>query len=395
MFRWTSEFEIGKESSFVAVWVKFYNLPLHYYNESSLRMLGSLIGTILRIDTHTLDLRHQVYSRVCIEIDVTQKLEEQLWIGISKENGWLINVEYEGNHAYCSYCALLGHTIRLCRKKRNDNGKSLVGATNKEPQTAASTKHGPKDRNQWMVKARAQPQQHMEQNTPHEILKKPEDGDTDAIRQALNEAGLLSEDGHDNKHEDTPRSSDTNHREINQEGDTNSVGFKKHHMDEDTTGLQAQGLKNSEIHTQGTTSAELLDKEIENTIEGGTRPGFPSMMAGTEKVQESRVITTPTKNRFDVLDTEGELHNAYQNLQKPEASHSLALVPIPEDYEKSFLDGSGTKSQSNMGLPGNRSATNSDEDNTKKSTRKRSTLASKEQRKRSSSEPNKGEAKSL
>lgn len=37
MFRWSPEFEIGKESSFVAVWVKFFNLPLHYYNEAALQ----------------------------------------------------------------------------------------------------------------------------------------------------------------------------------------------------------------------------------------------------------------------------------------------------------------------------------------------------------------------
>lgn len=29
LFRWTPDFEIGKESSIVAVWVKFYGLPLH------------------------------------------------------------------------------------------------------------------------------------------------------------------------------------------------------------------------------------------------------------------------------------------------------------------------------------------------------------------------------
>lgn len=99
LFRWTPDFEIGRESSFVAVWVKFYNLPLHYYNESALQRLGSLIWTVLRADDFTLDLMHQVYARVCIEMDVTQEFENKLWIGTSKENGWMIDVEYEGNHA--------------------------------------------------------------------------------------------------------------------------------------------------------------------------------------------------------------------------------------------------------------------------------------------------------
>lgn len=117
LFRWNPEFEIGKESPLVAVWVKFYNLPLHYYNEAALYRLGSTLGTVLRVDTNTLDLMHQVYARICIELDVTQEFTKQLWIGTSKEHGWLIDVEYEGNHAFCVYCGLLGHTIGLCKKK--------------------------------------------------------------------------------------------------------------------------------------------------------------------------------------------------------------------------------------------------------------------------------------
>lgn len=60
IFRWTPDFEVGKESSLVAVWVKFYNLPLHYYNEAALHRLGSIIGPVLRVDNHTLDLMHHV-----------------------------------------------------------------------------------------------------------------------------------------------------------------------------------------------------------------------------------------------------------------------------------------------------------------------------------------------
>lgn len=49
LFRWTLDFEVGKDSSLAAVWVKLHNLPLHYFNEASLVKLGSLLGTVLRI----------------------------------------------------------------------------------------------------------------------------------------------------------------------------------------------------------------------------------------------------------------------------------------------------------------------------------------------------------
>lgn len=76
----------------------------------------------------------------------------------------------------------------------------------------------------------------------------------------------------------------------------------------------------------------------------------------------SGVITTPTKNRFDVLDTESELNRAFSNLQRADMSKSLALIPILEVPEESHSDGSGTPSKSSIGVPMPNSANNSDED---------------------------------
>lgn len=58
-------------------------------------------------------------------MDVSKPFIDTLWIGTSKEYGWSVSVEYEGNHAYCQYCGLLGHTIGLCKKKRTIQGKAL------------------------------------------------------------------------------------------------------------------------------------------------------------------------------------------------------------------------------------------------------------------------------
>lgn len=114
---WTPGFEIWRDSVYEAVWVKFYNLPLHYFNEVSLFKLRSLLGTVLRVCPSTLALTIQSYAKVCIEIDVSKPFLDTLWIGTSKEYGWSVLVEYKGNHAYCQYCGLLGHTTGLCKKK--------------------------------------------------------------------------------------------------------------------------------------------------------------------------------------------------------------------------------------------------------------------------------------
>lgn len=123
LFPWTADFEVGRESSFTAVWVKLHNLPLYYFNETALHRLGSLLGTVLKIHLSTINLTQQAYAKVCIEMDVSKPFLDTLWIGKSTKYGWTIELEYEGNHASCDYCGILGRTVGLCRKKREDHGK--------------------------------------------------------------------------------------------------------------------------------------------------------------------------------------------------------------------------------------------------------------------------------
>lgn len=84
----------------------------------------------------------------------------------------------------------------------------------------------------------------------------------------------------------------------------------------------------------------------------------------TAELEEfSGVVTTPTKNRFDALETEKELQDAFRNLHQPESSMALSLVTIPEAGEDEVLsDGSGTMSKSTLGVSMSRSANNSDEE---------------------------------
>lgn len=78
LFRQTLDFEMGKESSLAVVWVKFYNLPLHYFNEALLYKLGSLLGTVLHIHSSTLALTQQSFAKVCIEIDLAKPFLDTL-----------------------------------------------------------------------------------------------------------------------------------------------------------------------------------------------------------------------------------------------------------------------------------------------------------------------------
>lgn len=86
LFRWSPNFDIGKDSSVAAVWVKFFNLPLQYFNESALVRMGSVLDTILRICPNKCNISQQIYARMCIEIDVSKPLMESFFVGTSKES---------------------------------------------------------------------------------------------------------------------------------------------------------------------------------------------------------------------------------------------------------------------------------------------------------------------
>lgn len=79
---------------------------------------------------------------------------------------------------------------------------------------------------------------------------------------------------------------------------------------------------------------------------------------------------TPIKNKFDVLETEDELQNAFENLQRAndlthpgnsavKDKHQNLEIVLAEEHIEYLSDGAGTRDMSNIGVHF-QSATNSD-----------------------------------
>lgn len=153
-------------------------------------------------------LTQQKYAKICIELDVSKPFTETLWIGTSKEYGWEVSCEYEGNQAFCDYCGLLGYTIGLCRKKRQIQGKQTI----EEPQAKQiNLKMGQtskqRDGERWVARGTVtapstdRPTDSEKQNdivSPVAILKKPLDGILDEVRQSPVNVGLVTDTDGDN-----------------------------------------------------------------------------------------------------------------------------------------------------------------------------------------------------
>jgi len=50
----------------VAVWVRFHELPIEFYDASVLKEIGSVIGPVLRIDSYTASETRGGYARLCV-----------------------------------------------------------------------------------------------------------------------------------------------------------------------------------------------------------------------------------------------------------------------------------------------------------------------------------------
>ena len=93
----------------MAVWVRFPELPIEFYDKSVLMEIGKAIGLVLRIDSYTASSSRGSYARLCIQIDLKKPLINTIKVG------WLYQkVMYEGLSALCFCCGRVRHKQEAC-----------------------------------------------------------------------------------------------------------------------------------------------------------------------------------------------------------------------------------------------------------------------------------------
>ncbi|KAI7993248.1 hypothetical protein LOK49_LG11G01583 [Camellia lanceoleosa] len=97
------------EEDSTALWVRFPNLPIEYYDEKVLYQISKVLGTPLKIDINTAMTARGKYARVCVEMDLRKPLISHLTIG-----RYHYVVEYEHLHTLCFSCGRVGHRKDKC-----------------------------------------------------------------------------------------------------------------------------------------------------------------------------------------------------------------------------------------------------------------------------------------
>ncbi|KAI9125855.1 hypothetical protein K1719_003273 [Acacia pycnantha] len=117
---WTLDFDcLTSTLSKVIAWVRIPGLSLRYYHKSTLRVIGALLGEVVKIDYLTESRGRGRYARLAILIDLQKSLV--LWI---KVDGTSYGVEYEGLPHICFNCGKYGHTQERCGKSKSDQDSS-------------------------------------------------------------------------------------------------------------------------------------------------------------------------------------------------------------------------------------------------------------------------------
>ncbi|KAL2247912.1 UNVERIFIED_CONTAM: hypothetical protein Sindi_2643500 [Sesamum indicum] len=102
----------------VPVWIKLRHFPLEFWTTEGLSTVASGVGKPLYPDAITRACTRLDFARVCVMIDVTQKLEKHIIIMTPDEDGGetpcKVDIEYEWLPPKCTGSMTLGHSEKEC-----------------------------------------------------------------------------------------------------------------------------------------------------------------------------------------------------------------------------------------------------------------------------------------
>ncbi|PRQ53919.1 putative transcription factor interactor and regulator CCHC(Zn) family [Rosa chinensis] len=134
--KWRPEFDPTNEKiNNMAVWVRILGLPVRYFKDYTLRVVGKVLGTVIKIDKLTLAQARGKFARICVEIDLQTPLKPFVEI-----EGVAYGIVYEGISLICFNCGCYGHAKANC--PHSDPSKPVPDAetqTNPKPHTSSDS----------------------------------------------------------------------------------------------------------------------------------------------------------------------------------------------------------------------------------------------------------------
>ena len=111
--QWNPQFDCFKEKiDKITAWIRHSGMPLHYYHKKIIRLLGNVVGTMLKIDYNTELVTRGKFARIAVEVNLDRPLVLQFLL-----DGKIQKVEYESLPTICFSCGRYGHMISYLLRK--------------------------------------------------------------------------------------------------------------------------------------------------------------------------------------------------------------------------------------------------------------------------------------
>jgi len=85
------------------VWVKLFNLPIHFWHYKVLEEIGNALGIFLKVDNERLLKDIYTFARICVEVDPSQGLPDHI-ILIHNGKQWAQPLDYDNTAFHCLIC---------------------------------------------------------------------------------------------------------------------------------------------------------------------------------------------------------------------------------------------------------------------------------------------------
>ncbi|KAF3619943.1 hypothetical protein FXO38_32633 [Capsicum annuum] len=136
---------------FMPLWVVLPGLPIYYWAEDNLNRIESYIGKPISTDRLTTEVERISYTRILIEVDITQELPEEMYI--EKNDGTIHTqaIEFEWAPEFCQDCMHMGHITGKCKKLTKEEEPPKVVTRPKDRRRKINPKWIPKAMNKYQA----------------------------------------------------------------------------------------------------------------------------------------------------------------------------------------------------------------------------------------------------
>lgn len=118
---WSPEFDANSMVvTKMPVWVRLHNLPIHLWTDQVLAGIGNTIGRFIKWDTQRLEERIFTYARICVEVDLSKGLPDQIQLK-HRQRSWTQGLDYENTAFRCRICRQTGHLQNTCPAAKKDS----------------------------------------------------------------------------------------------------------------------------------------------------------------------------------------------------------------------------------------------------------------------------------